>query len=87
MRNIGKFQRAGYGKKRELLTDYFCKWAEIGDSYIYDLTRVKSAFSIGTMSFDDFVEWDEERIKTLVDEFLDWLYGPNESDIKEAKND
>lgn len=60
-------------EKRSLLLKYFSKWAGIGDSYIYDLTRVKEGFSVGTVSPDDFVEWDEERIGILVDEFMQWL--------------
>lgn len=50
-------------KLSEILTDYFC----IGDSDTCELTRVKSAFAIGTMSLDDFVEWDEENIDDLCD--------------------
>lgn len=65
-------------EKREALIEYFSKWADIGDSYIFDLTRVKEAFAIGTMDLDDFVEWDEERIAMLVDEFLEWLQKPVE---------
>ena len=78
MNNIDKLLQADYDKKQQLLTDYFSKWAEIGDSYIYDLNRSKEAFCIGTMSFDDFVKWNEERIKETVCEFLEWLYSPYE---------
>ena len=42
---------------------YFC----IGDSDTYQLTRVKEAFQIGTMTFDDFVEWDEEHVDDLIE--------------------
>lgn len=58
-------------ERRETLIDYFSKWADIGDSYIFDLTRVKEAFAIGTMGLEDFQEWDEERITLLVDELLE----------------
>ena len=37
-------------KLKDLLMEYF----EIGDSYSYNLTRVKSAFAIGTVSLEDF---------------------------------
>lgn len=77
-RNIDKFNKSDTEQKREMLIDYFSKWADICDSYIYDLNRMKSAFAIGTMSFDDFVPWDDERICELVDEFLEWLYSPLE---------
>ncbi|MDD6966375.1 MAG: hypothetical protein PUK18_02575 [Firmicutes bacterium] len=72
-------------EKREALIEYFSKWADIGDSYIFDLTRVKEAFAIGTMDLDDFVEWDEERIAMLVDEFLEWLQKPVEVSADNVK--
>lgn len=46
-----------------ILTSYF----GIGDSYTYELTRVKEAFEIGTMSFDDFREWNVENVSDLCD--------------------
>lgn len=46
-----------------ILSDYF----DIGDSYTYELTRVKEAFAIGTMSLEDFQEWDDEKITDLCD--------------------
>ena len=46
-----------------ILMDYFT----IGNSYTYELTRDKSAFGIGTMTFDDFNEWDEEQIADLTE--------------------
>lgn len=72
-------------EKREALIEYFSKWADIGDSYIFDLTRVKEAFAIGTMDLDDLVEWDEERIAMLVDEFLEWLQKPVEVSADNVK--
>lgn len=39
-------------KLMQILRNYF----SIGDSYTYELTRVKSAFEIGTMTMDDFME-------------------------------
>ena len=77
--NIEALRNAEEDEVRSILMDYFCQWASCGDSYIYDLTRVKEAFAIGTMSFDDFVEWDESRIAELVDEFIAWLKEPAES--------
>lgn len=49
----------------KLLLEYF----SIGDSYCYNLTRVKEAFEIGTMTFDDFEEFNEDTIRDLA-EFL-----------------
>ena len=53
-------------KLKELLMRYFT----IGDSYSYNLTRVKSAFAVGTVSLDDFVEFDEEFIDDIVEYLL-----------------
>ena len=50
-------------KLKELLMKYFT----IGDSYSYNLTRVKEAFAIGTVSLEDFIEFDEEFIDNVVD--------------------
>ena len=53
-------------KLKELLMEYF----SIGDSYSYNLTRVKSAFAVGTISLEDFEEFDESFINDLVDYLL-----------------
>ena len=45
---------------RELLAQYF----SIGDSYAYNLTRVKTAFGIGT---EDFEEFDDDTIADIVE--------------------
>jgi hypothetical protein len=50
-------------KLKEALMDYF----ELDDPYYYILTRDKSAFNYGTMSFDDFEEFDEEIIDDITD--------------------
>ena len=52
---------------RERLLSILRSYFEIGDSYTFELTRVKTAFAIGTMTFDDFVEWDEDNIDDLCD--------------------
>ena len=52
---------------RQILLDYF----GIGkDCYTYELTRVKEAFEIGTMTFEDFVEWDEEQVEDLINHII-----------------
>ena len=53
-------------KLKDLLMEYF----SIGDSYSYNLTRVKSAFAVGTISLEDFEEFDESFINDLVDYLL-----------------
>ena len=46
-------------KLERILRQYF----SIGDSYTYELVRTKEAFEAGTMTLDDFVEWNEDNIK------------------------
>ena len=54
-------------KLKEILMQYF----DIGDSYAYNLTRVKEGFAVGTVTIDDFVEFDEEIIDDIVDYILE----------------
>lgn len=53
-------------KLKNLLMEYFT----IGDSYSYNLTRVKTAFEVGTVSLEDFEEFDEEFIDDIVEYLL-----------------
>jgi hypothetical protein len=48
----------------EVLVDFFGLNDNDG-TYVYDLTRVKEAFSVGTMSLEDFEEFTEERVDEL----------------------
>lgn len=50
-------------KLSNLLSEYF----GIGDSYAYNLTRDKAAFGIGTMTMDDFEEFDADTISDIVE--------------------
>ena len=52
---------------KEKLVELLAKYFDIGDSYAYNLTRVKSAFACGTMGFDDFEEFDEETVAAIAD--------------------
>lgn len=52
---------------REQMMAALEKYFEIGNSYTYELTRVKEVFAIGTMSLQDFVEWDSEKVADLCD--------------------
>lgn len=54
-------------KLKELLMEYF----SIGDSHCYNLTRVKSAFAVGTVSLEDFEEFDESVVDDIVDYLLE----------------
>ena len=53
-------------KLAQLLFDFFGFNGHDG-TYTYNLTRCKSAFNVGTMTLDDFVEMDEEQIYELSD--------------------
>ncbi len=48
---------------REKLVELLAKYFDIGDSYAYNLARVKSA----TVEFDDFEEFDEETVADIAD--------------------
>ena len=47
----------------KVLNDYFT----IGDSDTYVLTRVKEGFALGTVTIDDFQEFDESNVADLAD--------------------
>lgn len=52
---------------KEILDDYF----DIAtDTYAYNLTRVKSAFNVGTVTLDDFEEFTEETTRDLAEYIL-----------------
>ena len=52
---------------REKLIELLSMYFNIGDSYSYNLTRMKTAFASGTMGFDDFEEFDDDTIADIVD--------------------
>jgi hypothetical protein len=54
----------------EILVDFFGLNGSDG-TYVYDLTRVKEAFGVGTMTLEDFVEFDEERVDELANYIWD----------------
>ena len=53
----------------DIISDYF----DIGDSYAYNLTRDKTAFSVGTMSLEDFEEFNDETVNDLVNYIINKL--------------
>ena len=59
---------------REELMSVLASYFSIGDSYTYELNRVKEAFYIGTMTLEDFVEWDEDNVSDLCDYIMDKLF-------------
>ena len=56
---------------RERLIQLLSRYFDIGDSYTYNLTRVKSAFAVGTVDLDDFEEYTEDDVANLADHLLD----------------
>lgn len=50
-------------KLMQILANYF----DLSDTYAYNLTRDKQAFAVGTMSLDDFEEFDEDTISDIAD--------------------
>ena len=57
-------------QKIELMQNILNEYFDIpNDTYAYNLTRVKEAFSVGTMSLEDFEEFNEETTRDIA-EFL-----------------
>ena len=56
---------------RERLIQLLSRYFDIGDSYTYNLTRVKSAFAVGTVGLDDFEEYTEDDVANLADHLID----------------
>ena len=61
---FAQFVELNYDFFKELLMEYF----RIGvDCYSYNLTRDKSAFECGTVTVNDFEEFNEEVIDDIID--------------------
>ena len=58
-------------KLYEFIYNYF----DVGNSYAYNLTRDKAAFNAGTMSFDDFEEFDEQTVDDLTNYIVKRIEG------------
>ena len=43
------------------------------DTYAYNLTRIKSAFDVGTVTLDDFEEFNEETTRDLAEYIIKHL--------------
>ena len=56
---------------RERLIQLLSRYFDIGDSYTYNLTRVKTAFAVGTVDLDDFEEYTEGDVANLADYLLE----------------
>ena len=56
---------------KEKLIELLNKYFNVGDSDFYVCNRVKEAFTLGTMSLDDFSEVDEENTSDIADYLLE----------------
>ncbi len=76
--DVWKFNKSRYkyynleGIKRpvipkEKLVNILNKFFDVEDTYAYWLTRVKSAFSVGTMTIDYFEKFTDKTIDKLAD--------------------
>ena len=55
-------------QKIELMQNILNEYFDIpNDTYAYNLTRVKEAFSVGTMSLEDFEEFNEETTRDIAE--------------------
>lgn len=63
--------------QREAVMQALNKYFSIGDSYTYELNRVKEAFYVGTMTLDDFEEWNEDNVSDLCDYLMKEIFCPN----------
>lgn len=52
---------------QEKIANAISEHISLNDTYTYELTRVKSAFKVGTISLDDFEEWSEKNVKDLAE--------------------
>lgn len=55
---------------QQILNEYF---DVPNDTYAYNLTRIKSAFDVGTMTLDDFEEFNEETTRDLAEYIIKCL--------------
>lgn len=56
---------------RERLIQLLSRYFNIGDSYTYNLKRVKSAFAVDTVYLEDFDEYTENDVANLADYLIE----------------
>lgn len=61
------------GTLKEKITRAVSEHVSLEDTYTYELTRAKSAFSAGTMSLEDFEEWSETNVDKLAEDIVNAL--------------
>lgn len=55
---------------QEKIANAISEHISLNDTYTYELTRVKSAFEVGTISLEDFEEWSEKNVKDLAEAII-----------------
>ena len=63
--------------RRDAVMQALNKYFSIGDSYTFELVRVKEAFHVGTITLDDFEEWNEDNVSDLCDYLMKELFCSN----------
>lgn len=58
---------------KEKISEAISTHISLDDTYTYELTRVKTAFEVGTMSLEDFEEWSDENVNNLAESIIDVL--------------
>lgn len=58
---------------KEKISEAISTHISLDDTYTYELTRVKTAFEVGTMSLEDFEEWTDENVDDLAKSIVDAL--------------
>lgn len=59
---------------KEKISEAISTHISLDDTYTYELTRVKTAFEVGTMSLEDFEEWSDENVNNLAESIVDVLH-------------
>lgn len=58
---------------KEKISEAISTHISLDDTYTYELTRVKTAFEVGTMCLEDFEEWSDENVNNLAESIVDVL--------------
>lgn len=58
---------------KEKIAKAITEYVNLDDTYTYKLTRVKSAFFVGTLDLDDFEEWSETDVDELTEAIVSAL--------------
>mgnify|MGYP001278379686 CR=1 FL=1 len=52
------------------INDAISEHIDTGNSYTYQLIRTKEAFQYGTVTLDDFIEWDDDAVEELSNDIM-----------------